>query len=250
MVDLSIGARFEAGRVLKHAMTIFKHDALAIALLSVLFIAVPDALVTYAPVLLADERISAAARNTWVIIIVNPMIAMLGSTLLQATISSRALMGMDGRDRPSGDRFFGSFQDYLAVIALGLVTTLGIMGGFVLLVIPGIILSLAWMVAVPAMVTERLGVMDAIRRSNKLTGERRGEIFGLCVAAGLIGLLLSWLATLAFSAVGNSLVTTIGGSVTQTLTSAANALLAVAIYYELRWSKEGTPAESLAAVFA
>jgi hypothetical protein len=249
MTDAAVQRGFEAARVLKHATTIFRRDAFKIMLLSALFVALPDRGMNALTGVFSRPETGYAAPNTWIMLLVSLLVSMLGSVALQAAISRSALSGLEG-PHAAGAASFGGPRDYLTLLALGVVTSLGILGGFVLLVIPGVILSLAWMVVVPAMVTERLGVWDAIRRSNRLTGERRGAIFGLSLAVGLVWFVFAWLIQLAASAVGNPVVDAIAEPTMQALLSIVNALLAVSIYYELRWSKEGTPAESLAEVFA
>ena len=100
------------------------------------------------------------------------------------------------------------------------------------------------------MVIERLGVMDSIRRSNVLTGNAKGLIFGLWAATGVIGGVASWLLGLMTEAVDIAAVSLISGPALQVLVGLINSVLAVAIYQELRWSKEGGPSERLAEVFA
>jgi hypothetical protein len=241
---------FDTGRALKYAATILKRDGFKILLFSALFTGLPDAAVTHLSAYVAKPGAGYSDPNAWIMLAVNLLVSMLGAVALQAAVSRGALGDLDGRRAASEHTPFGGLRDCLALAALGLVTSLGILGGFILLVIPGIILSLAWMVAVPAMVTERLGVLDAIRRSNKLTGEQRGTIFGLTMAIGIAEFIVSWLFQLIANAVDNPIVNEIIGPATQMLTCVVSALLAVAIYHELRWSKEGTPTERLAAVFA
>lgn len=249
MTDAAVQRGFEAARVLKHATTIFRRDAFKIVLFSALFVALPDRGMNALTKVFGRPETGYAAPNTWIMLLVSLLVSMLGSVALQAAISRGALNRLEGR-HAAGAASFGGPRDYLTLLALGVVTSLGILGGFLLLFIPGLILSLAWMVVVPAMVTERLGVWDAIRRSNRLTGERRGAIFGLSLAVGLVWFVFAWLIQLAASTVGNPIVDAIAEPAMQALLGIVNALLAVSIYYELRWSKEGTPAESLAEVFA
>ncbi|HEX8118643.1 MAG TPA: hypothetical protein VF521_15315, partial [Pyrinomonadaceae bacterium] len=54
-----------------------------------------------------------------------------------------------------------------------LVTTFG----YILLIVPGIIFSLMFSVSVPAAIVERLGAVDAMRRSYELTKGYKGLIF-------------------------------------------------------------------------
>ncbi|MGA0601461.1 hypothetical protein ACO2Q3_12225 [Caulobacter sp. KR2-114] len=71
--------------------------------------------------------------------------------------------------------------------------------GLLLLIVPGVIFGLASAVAVPALVSEGLGPLEALRRSFELTRGVRGTIFGVAVVNDL--------AAIAFNFVG-ALMTT------------------------------------------
>jgi uncharacterized membrane protein len=64
---------------------------------------------------------------------------------------------------------------YLALIMLGY--GLGIAVGFVLLIIPGIILGLMWALTIPVAVLEDKGLRDSVSRSAELTKGARGRVF-------------------------------------------------------------------------
>lgn len=73
-------------------------------------------------------------------------------------------------------------------------STVRIILGFVLLIIPGIILLLRYSVAVPVAVVEDLKAKEALRRSTSLTEGRRSEAFLILFMAGV----LSWIGTMLF----------------------------------------------------
>lgn len=243
-------ARFDAGRAIKRASALLKHDPLKLLLWSVAFAGLPSVAMTYASTRFSRPEMAFTSLTSWLLLLATVMASMLGLVALQAVIARRVARDDAGPRAYSGEAAFGGLSDWLALAALALVTSLGIIAGFVLLIIPGIILSLAWMVVTPAMVTERLGVMDSIRRSNALTGNAKGPILGLWVAIGLIGWLLSWLVGLITNAVDVPMLTLVADPALQVLIGLANSVLVVAIYQELLWSKEGAPTERLAEVFA
>jgi len=67
----------------------------------------------------------------------------------------------------------------IPLILLNLAIGLMVFFGFFLLVIPGIIIAFATTCAIPAMMLEDLGPMEAWKRSWKLTKKNRFRIFGL-----------------------------------------------------------------------
>jgi Membrane domain of glycerophosphoryl diester phosphodiesterase len=64
---------------------------------------------------------------------------------------------------------------YLALIMIGV--GIGIVIGFILLIVPGIILALMWAVTIPVAVLEDKGLRDSTSRSAELTKGSRGRIF-------------------------------------------------------------------------
>ena len=139
------------------------------------------------------------------------------------------------------------------------------------LIVPGVMLMVAWSVVLPAVLFERLGVGAAMRRSRELTSGRRWSIFGLFVAALVIvaiaalvaGLVVGFvggfvvgifdgLAGVPFNAHGSfaadiRLVGGFGGSI---IAQAYMAVVSSAIYNDLRVAKEGVGSEKLAGIFA
>jgi hypothetical protein len=247
MSDAGASGGFDTGRSLKLAMTIMAHDPPKFILFALIFAGAPDAAMTY--VTSHYSELGLADLGFWVTMVATVLVSLLGATALQAVIAHGVLSKFNGDQPNRDDTRFGWVGQMLRLTALCLVTTLGIMGGFILLIIPGVILSMAWFVVVPAMVTERLGVMPSIKRSNHLTGNARGAIFGLCFVIGLAGVVLGWLTQLLISAVGDPVFAVIAGPVLQAATGLASAVVAVAVYHQLRQSQEGTPVDRLAAVF-
>ena len=124
-------------------------------------------------------------------------------------------------------------------------------------IVPGLMLAVAWMVAVPAQVVEHTGVFGAIGRSAELTRGHRWAIFGLLVIyiiASLVlqGSILGIVGVLAVSLSPN-MSQAATQMVAQPLLNVATSLIGAAgvasIYYELRSSREGIGPEALAAVF-
>ena len=251
MSDFGAGSRgFDTGRVVRRSVDVLQRNFPSFLLLSLLFIGLPTAGTAYVSSQVVDPGMGFAAGKTWLMAGVSVLVALLGGVILQATITHGALNDLNGRRTTFADALISGLRDVGPLLLLGVVTNLGIMAGALLLIVPGIILSLAWMVVVPAMVTERLGVMEAIRRSNVLTGNARGPIFGLAAIFIIAQMVVSWLFGLVANAVANDIVSMMLDPALQTLSGVIGAVGVASIYCELRWNKEGTPAESLAEVFA
>ena len=104
----------------------------------------------------------------------------------------------EGRQATFGESLSTALRVFLPLIGLSILFGLGIMFGLILLIVPGIMLMVAWAVAVPALVVERCGVIDALRRSAELTKGSRWKIFGLF----LIILVIYWIVSVVVGYVG------------------------------------------------
>lgn len=72
---------------------------------------------------------------------------------------------------------------YFLVVAL---VYIGVMLATVFLVVPGIVLSIAWMIAVFLVIDKEMNPMEAIYKSNELTYGKKGTIFLSLLVIGLI----------------------------------------------------------------
>jgi hypothetical protein len=123
------------------------------------------------------------------------------------------------------------------------------------LIVPGIILTLMWSVAVPVMIEERRGVFESLGRSAELTRGSKGWIFLL--------LLLYWgassmLSGMTFAMVGFrspaaepavTVAPLVVGALAQAVSGLLLAALLAALYVELRHFKEGASVDQLAGIF-
>ena len=78
------------------------------------------------------------------------------------------------------------------IVALALLSLLGIAAGMVLLIIPGVILSTMWSLLGPVAGAEQTGIMDSFRRSRALTDNLLWQIFLLFLVTGLGTAGFSW----------------------------------------------------------
>ncbi|HUH80198.1 MAG TPA: hypothetical protein VLZ06_02630 [Solirubrobacteraceae bacterium] len=119
------------------------------------------------------------------------------------------------------------------LILVGVVAALGIMAGFILLVVPGLILLTLWSVAAPVVVIENPGVFPALRRSRLLVRGNGWQVFAvimiLVVFVGAAGNIIDALAASAGTGVGIVARVIVG-----VLSAPLSALAAAVLYFELR----------------
>jgi hypothetical protein len=142
----------------------------------------------------------------------------------------------------------------LPVTALMLIMTIGLGIGFLLLIVPGVILWLYWSVVIPARVQERIGIFDAFRRSAELTEGNRGNIFLTFLVAWIAIFIFTWIVRLIL---GPMLATSSSQpmfSLVEALVAAITNMIVItlqaSVYVEVRTLKDGVLPNALAEIFA
>lgn len=83
-----------------------------------------------------------------------------------------------------------------SLLVASIITGILIMVGFLLLVIPGIILVIMFSLVIPAIVIEQKGAFDSLGRSSKLVRNRWLNTFALLIVIGVIIGAISLIASL------------------------------------------------------
>jgi len=184
------------------------------------------------------------------------LVSLVTTTVLQAAIIHGSVEDLNGRPASVVEGLIMASGRALPLIGLSLAVGLVTAFGLLLLIVPGVLVALAFSVAVPALMVERRGVFDAMQRSRDLTRNHRGAVFGLfvlyLVAAMIVQLAGSITAGVAGASGISNFIAINGIVVTPVVQMLSSLLLAVgtaSIYYELRFIKEGVGPEALARVF-
>jgi hypothetical protein len=88
---------------------------------------------------------------------------------------------------PVGDVLSRVMRRLPAAFGTALLMWAGIVGGYVLLVIPALVLAVMWCMAIPASVLEDKAGAEALGRSRQLTKGNRWRLLGLFLLAGIPG---------------------------------------------------------------
>jgi hypothetical protein len=117
--------------------------------------------------------------------------------------------------------------------ATAIMTTIGVLIGFVMLIVPGIILAFRWYVAVQAAAIEHGGWLPAMRRSRELTVGVYGHLFGFGILIGIIGEVPLVIARAGVTGHDTLLAAFIGGVVLHAFALAFTALATALLYFDL-----------------
>jgi hypothetical protein len=193
------------------------------------------------------------------------LIGIVGNAALQGAVIHASVSDLSGRRAEFGECLQTGLRYFLPLFCIGLIVGICCFFGYLVFIVPGVLLGLAWCVAAPVEVVERIGIFAALARSAELTRNHRGAIFALVIIF-FVGLFIIQMVVTSISQVGlgfsgvamlsaapgfrNYMAVTSGlGVVMQVATSSVAAAGLASIYFELRYAKDGIGAEQLAAVF-
>lgn len=231
---------FDQGRVFGRTFSIIGRNIGLWLGLAVIFSALPS----LALELLIERRLPGEASYFAAGLISMALTSLLTSSLVRATVED-----LSGKRPTLRDSIGVAWAVALPAIGLGFVTTIGMVLGLALLVVPGVMLWVRWALAAPVLVQERLGVTASMSRSAALTAGFRWPLFGLLLILLIAAGLIQWAISTVEPLLGpwqSRLVAALTESVMATVLSTASAVA----YVELREIKEGTSVAELAEIFA
>ncbi|HEV2973435.1 MAG TPA: hypothetical protein VGX69_00380 [Solirubrobacteraceae bacterium] len=130
------------------------------------------------------------------------------------------------------------------LILVGIVAAIGIGVGFVLILVPGLILMTIWAVAAPVVVLERPnGVARALGRSRELVRGNGWQVFGVVLLLAFVIQVLAAIVDVA-AASASSAVGIVVRVVLGILIGPLSALAAAVLYFELRNVQSAASVES------
>ena len=240
------GERFDLGRVAARTFGVIgRHPALFLGV-ALLFSGLP----AFGLALREDARLSAGGVGPIVSLLVGGFVYFVFASLMQTSLVVATLQDLSGRRVDFAACVSRALRLFLPLVGLSIVMGVALMFGFLLLIVPGVILYLMWFVAAPVLVEERRGVFAALARSRVLTAGARWPIFGLVVAFLILTALATAAQALLERLVPAGIASAAIGAAASMLTSLIASTGVAATYVELRTVKEGADVDALAAVFA
>jgi hypothetical protein len=247
---------FSIGRVIGDSFGVYARNFVSFTALALLIGVIDLLLVVFyvAPAMMIldqDPELIDPTQINWGVIALGGVVTMIVNTLTQATIIYGTFQDLRGQRASIGDCIARGLSSIVPVIIGSILLSLGVGIGFILIIVPGLILLVMWWVYIPAIVLEGQGIIGAFGRSRALTRGRRWHIFGLLFIVGIV----MWVVGIAIEFVVPSdpatawSAATIVQYVLQSLITAYSAVLAAVGYYYLRAEKEGTDVNEIARIF-
>jgi hypothetical protein len=170
-------------------------------------------------------------------------ISVVAGTLYQGMVVSLVRDVQDGtRDSSVGQLVEETWPVVLPLIGAGILAGIGIAIGFVLLIVPGLILLTIWSVIAPVIVVEHSGAIDAFGRSRALVKGNGWQVFGVIVVVFLIAAIASFVLRAIGAGISDSFaMLALFSLIASTVTAPITALAASVIYFNLL-ALQGDPA--------
>jgi uncharacterized membrane protein len=252
---LETGAGFSIGQVFERSFSILFKNLAPFLILSA--VAMSPYLILYwdqAALSFAQPGVVAADptrvfRNYGYSFAISLILGAIFKTLCEAAILFGAFQVMRGQPFQVADSLRKGLGRFWAIIGLVIVQSIAEGFGFILLIVPGLILMSMWYVALSACVVERLGPMTSLSRSAALTKGSRWKVFGLLIVLFLLGAILGGVINGTGLASGSKIVYVAGQFILQVAVVAFGSIVGVVVYHDLRVSREGIDTDRIAAVF-
>jgi hypothetical protein len=170
------------------------------------------------------------------------IVSILATTLFTGMVTELVADVQDGRRDASVGQLLSAVTPVLGQLVLvGIVEGFGILIGFILIIVPGLILLTIWAVAAPVVVLERPGGLRALARSRELVRGNGWSVFAVILLLVILVAIAAAAIELGAVAVSTGLglvVTVVIGILATPLSSLAAAVL----YFDLRRVHAGAAA--------
>ena len=250
----------DLGSILSTAFEIYKANAsnllliVAVVVVPLTFISAFITGVVFAPdeVTRFGETINERTLIVALIVgFIGIVIAVIINAVLQAALLRGAALASLGEPVDIDASYKWGFARFGSVLLISLLVGLAVLGGLILLIIPGIIFMIMFSVSIPALVVENRRGTDAMSRSWNLVKGHFWHALGVLVVALIITAVISGIISAIGGALGdNWLIAWIFEALAQIVVAPFSALVSVLLYLDLRARTESLSAGTLRAELA
>jgi len=178
------------------------------------------------------------------------------AALLQGILVRETALYLAGRPAQRGASIVAGLKLFLPILAISILVAIGAVAGAALMIVPGVILYIMMIAAIPALVEERRGVFGSMARSYRLTRGCYLPIFVLLVIYAIFAAAVSTVFGLLFGVRNfgwddsDPLMSALASALGSTMIAMVGAAMVASLYIELRTVKEGATPDDLASIFA
>jgi len=187
-----------------------------------------------------------AAAGGVILAILASIVQLVGRTLYVGFVVKLVEDVRDGRrDQGIGELFSSAAPAILPLILFAILAGIGIAIGFVLIIIPGLVLLTFWSLGAPAIVAEGAGVFEAFGRSWRLVRGNAWSVFGTLVVVLLIAIVLGFVLVAIANPIGDGAIL-VANIIAGALTAPLFALAVSVMFFDLGGGRVDTAAAAAA----
>jgi hypothetical protein len=229
----------DIGSVLSEAWSLYKRFLWQFFLTALVVFAALDLLSALAATASGN---SAGSRVLWTLIAL--VVGIVGYFWVQGALVALVQDVRDGRaDRTVGETYAAVQPRLPALLVAGIVAGIAIGIGFILLVVPGLILLTFWSMLVPVIVLEGSSAGDSFKRSFEVVRGNGWPVFGLILITFLVVAIASALIRLLFAPLPEFLDAWLGSLVAHSVTVPFTAAALTTAYFQLTAKAAAAPPE-------
>jgi hypothetical protein len=162
------------------------------------------------------------------------LLSLIAGTLFTGMVVELVSDVQDGRrDHSAGELLRAATPVLGQLILVGIVAGIGILIGFFLIIVPGLILLTIWSVAAPVVVLERPGVFAALSRSRELVRGNGWQVFGVIFVLFVLVIVVSSAIQIGAESAGTG-AGIVARVILGILTGPISGLAAAVLYFDLR----------------
>jgi hypothetical protein len=232
-----MNAKLDTGRVFERIFQIYRDQFTLL---------IPAALILFIPVAVLNGLLLTSGGA--LVFLATAALGLIVSYWYQGMVVEAVVDILDGRrDHTIGSLFSSVSPVIWTLIGAGLLATLIIIIGFILIIVPGLIAVTFLAVVAPAVVIDRASATGALRRSRDLVSGSAWRVFGVIVVLFLITAVIGGILSAVGAAISDSFAGyALGDLVGRVLLGPLGAIAATVMYVELRRIK-GEPLSQEAA---
>jgi len=259
--------KLDIGRVISGTFQVIGRNFVTFTVLGFLLAGLPTGILSYFQAMMLSGQTEAMAAGTFnfspayfTSIGYGVLVALITTAILQGALIYATVQDLNGQKPQIGEALATGLRNFLPLLIVSILFGLAVLGGFILLIVPGIMIACAWCVAVPSLVADRTGIFGAFSRSAELTRGNRWRIFGLFaviwVLLLVLGLVIGSVTAAAMIGGGDPVAVALSplniamSVIQQTISAVIGAAVFAVLYVELRRTREGAGPQWLAEIFS
>lgn len=261
--------KIDLGKVISGTFQVLGRNLASFTILGLVLSGIPTLIVVLlqAPIMrqqMADLEAGSLSFDSgyWAALAMRMLVGLISSAILQGALIYATVHDMNGQKASVGASLATGLRSFAPLLGVGILFSLAV-GFGAILIVPGLMLAVAWCVAAPALVADRTTVLGAFERAAELTRGNRWSIFALIVLFAVATLIVSMVLA---SVVGvppgpagasqvrmlDAMLSPVGLAVTvieRTLSAIVGAAGISVLYIELRKARDGLGPRWLAEIF-